>query len=497
MRLQARVADSTGEKGGVERWREIVLLPKATAEDRLGLACAALRENFPELAQDQLSYLLQMPAPGKEAHYLGGLLAMQNHDIVLARASFQRALAIDANYAPAIIGMARTELADTGQVEILRKGLRRLVELGNRMDENGLVALRMVVEWGVQRPEMLAFDRSVADQLRRHPLAGIRDQCLACEWELKHVVGTRRVELAVRKLVSMAPDLVPVDQCALAAWLNRQGLLQQTLAAFPLNPRAPEELILIQLDAMAGLGLWAGLDEFLRHNLFPTRPVLLWLYRARVARELGQADRFASYWDRALREAGSDKETLRYVAQYAESIGETGKCAQAYELLSHEPGAELESLFKLVKYYEKLGRTRQLMRTIERLVILYPQDYAVANDLAYLALLLNDSSCKPQERAKEIYAAGPGLPSFAATYALARLKAGKPNEALRACKDFSPARWTAPSWQAVYAAVLLANGRRADALLVANAIEVSKLKPEEKRLLAPLYPQRAKAAGKK
>jgi len=54
--------------------------------------------------------------------------------------------------------------------------------------------------------------------------------------------------------------------------------------------------------------------------------------------------------------------------------------------------------------------------------------------------------------------------------------------------NFSPDKWTAHGWQAIYAATLAANGRKADAIRIAKNINPKQLRPEEKKLHAPFWP---------
>lgn len=493
-RLLAQIGDAREDAQRLALWSRVLQTGQATDADRLAFAEAALRENLVTLAQQQLNHLLGKSPPGKEAHLLAGLIALQQQRTVIARVDFQKALALDAAYAPAIIGLAQTELLLGQDPEAIRQGIRRLATLTSKPDENGLDALRILIAWGKQYVSLVPFDRALADQLKRHPSANIQDFCLATEWEISHLTDPKRIGFAVRKLTALAPRLSPKGQWELAIWLNRQGQYQQTLSAFPLDPRGPEELLLVQLDAVAALGQWTKLDEFLKNDLFATQPVLLWLFRARASRELKQAKPFEINWRRAINEAGPDPHSLGFLANYAETIGESARSAEAYELLSQQPGFEIDSLVKLVRIYEQLGQTRPLLGAIERLAAMQPNDLAFANDLAYLGLLINEPSGKSQERAQQVYTFNPRLPAFAATYALAQLKMGKPDVALRITNEFSPNTWTAPGWQAIRAAALAACGRKAEAVQVADKIDFKNLKPEEKLLLTSFWPPKTKPA---
>ncbi len=212
------------------------------------------------------------------------------------------------------------------------------------------------------------------------------------------------------------------------------------------------------------------------------------LFQARAALELGHKKLFDLDWQQAVRQAEKNPKALYYLADYANKIGEITYSVEIYETLSQVPNYQLEALLKLVRLYERLGKTRDILRTMQRLSLIYPNDLTIMNDLAYLGLLLNESSVQPFERASRVYATNPKLPAFAATYALAQLKSGVPAVALKAFEPFMLSDLKAPSWQTVYAATLTANGRKADALKIIGKIDLKNLKPEEKELIATLLP---------
>jgi len=499
-RLLAQMFDARGGPAAgqsVPIWKMTLQTGQAADSDRVALGEAALRENLLPLAEEQVNLLLAHPVISRESYHLAGLVAVRQQKIALACQWFQKALETDSGYARAALNLARTEAFYADSPETLKRGLDRLQSMASRLDEWGLESLRLLAEWVVSHPSHSQFDPQLAEQLRQHPRARISDQCLAAEWELKKTADSKKREAVLERLTASVSQLSKNDQRDLAAWINRQKMPQKTLAVFPLTSDGPEDLLLAQLDAMADLGRWKELDQFLAQSLFPSQPVLLWLFRARVARELGHAKRFEINWHRAVTEAGQNPQALRYLVDYALKLGEIGRGIEACEMLSRQPDCELEALLRLISLYERLGQThpshvgssitRSLFQTIQRIRSIRPMDPAVLNDVAYLGLLLDESPAQFVELAGEVYALNPRLPSFAATYALSRLRSGSPAAALEAVREFSTETWTAPGWQAVYAATLAANGRKADAIHIAKSIDSRLLKPEEAGLISPFW----------
>ncbi len=482
LRVLAHVADQKHDPNGPKLWRHIVQQNGAIDQDRTSLGEAALRENAPDVVAEQLAVLLGRPSPTRETYLLAGLLAVRQHQAALARGWFQKALELDPAYANASINLGRVELRMGRDRAEQEQGLSRLQQLGMRPDDIGLDSLRSIVQWGVEYPAQLPYDEKWADRLRKHPRAGIQDRCLAADWEIKK--DPRREKDLVSTVTAAAAHAPPEERREAGVWLNHHGLYEKTLSVFPPDPKSPDTMALVQLDALAALGRWNQIRDFLKQGALKDQPVLRTLFSARVAREQGDRQLFELGWRQALREAGGKPGTLDYLIMYAERLGEWSLCADACEALSQQPEFQSAALLKLVPLYERLGETRKLFQTMKRLLVLRPDDTAVLNDTAYLGLLLGDSTAKASERAQAVYFSNPQLPAFAVTYALSRLKEGRPAEAVKVLEAIPRAQLTAPGWQAVHAASLAAMGRRKEAASVAAAIPRARLKFEEKKLLS-------------
>jgi len=489
-RILAKVADARHDPVSLNLWTTVLQANGGgTDADHIALGEAALREGLVPVAQHQLDFLLAHPSPGKEVYNLAGLLAGRQQQPALAREWFQKALAIDPDYTRAAVNLANVELM---MPESEQAGLDQLLDLAKRKDEWGLQSLRILTEWAMAHPSR-TLPVDPAQMIQQHPLVEIQDRCFAAQREIQ--AHPEKQPEIIDALLKNAADLSEADQHDLGAWLNGMELYEKTLTVFPLDAKSPEPLLLVELDAMAALGRWQELDMFLEQDLFLQQPVLLWLFRARAAKELGRDTRYDLCWKQAVRTAGTKPLAQRYLAYYADKLGDLSHCIEAYESLSQVPEFEMDSLLKLIHPYEQLGRTRDLFNTLRRLLALKPEDPTINNDVAYLGLLLNDTSADELARARKVYEINPRLPPFATTYALAQLRGGLPAVALKAMRNIPPEQLTAPGWQAVYAAVLNANGFKADALKVARQIDFKNLKPEERRLIESLWNPSAPDAG--
>ncbi len=490
IRVLARLADLKRDPNSIGLWNHLLQTKEATDDDRIALGEVALRENFLSLAEEQLTVLLARLTPSKEIYHLAGLLAIRQQRASLAREWFMKALAMDPSYKRAEVNLARVELFFLKNKEAEQQGLTHLRNRITVHDEWELESLRLLVQWGTENPQHLPYDSNLAEQLKKHPQSQIQDLCSMADWEIR--TDPKRKGALVASITESAKNLPAEDKREVGAWLNSYKLFQKTLEIFPLDPKAPQSLIFVQLDALAALRKWEQIRDFLAEDVLTEQPSLRLLFRARADRELGNEKLYDLGWHQAIRAAEKSPPILRYLIHYATEMKETAHCAEVYETLSQISEHQLEALLRLISLYEPLGQTQNLFRTMQRLLLLFPKDTVILNDVTYLGLLLDDPSVKAADRAYEVYSGNPRLPAFAATYALAKLKAGQPTIAVKTIEDIPASELTAPGWQAVYAASLAAHEHKAEAIKIAQKIDFTNLKPEEKKLLEPFFPIKRK-----
>ena len=118
----------------------------------------------------------------------------------------------------------------------------------------------------------------------------------------------------------------------------------------------------------------------------------------------------------------------------------------------------------------------------------FPAQFAARNNHAYLKLLLGQDIEDTARKVEELASEGPPVPSFRTTLALARLRSGKPKEALQAImlEDQLPAIYQGDGDKAVCAAVLWANGKKDVVLELAKSIKRENLLLQEAALLDPV-----------
>ncbi|MBU61926.1 MAG: hypothetical protein CMI26_05440 [Opitutae bacterium] len=128
-------------------------------------------------------------------------------------------------------------------------------------------------------------------------------------------------------------------------------------------------------------------------------------------------------------------------------------------------------------------RTEEGLAIAEQIEQRFPSQFAVRNNVAYLNLLLKRKMEETAREMEELAKEGPPLPTFRATLALARLRAGKAKEALVAITEGGAPIYRDDADKAVCIAILRANGKGDAAKELAKSVQIDRLLPVEADLL--------------
>jgi tetratricopeptide (TPR) repeat protein len=307
---------------------------------------------------------------------------------------------------------------------------------------------------------------------------------------LKIDLETRLVPEAKNQLIANAAaeaKTSPEKLLNLCRWLSQKREFETVKKLIPLEKALEsKDLFTVYVDAMASLGQWPDLETIFSKKNLPIEPVLAELYRARIDTELKKEARAKFHWEQALLLAGQNNASLAYIGEYAERIGAWPQAAKAYEALASDPSQTRAAYQGLIRIAEKTGNTAGLRDLMKTLLDLYPKDPAPQNDLAYLNLLLKNDMPAARHTAEVLFKEHPQTLAYRTTLALANLRNNNPAEAKKAYEG-TTFDWTQalPGWQAVYASVLGASGEADQARKLAQTIDKSRLKPEERALIQP------------
>lgn len=432
----------------LETGRVLMRTTDLTTRDRISFAFLALRRNAPEDAERALSAITGMDRELAEVRGLAAFTRMLSHE--------------------------------TGQ------GVREMETLA--AEAPGNPAVMMILEGMLfeNRPPLsISETEALANLLLAHPLVTVQSALRSYELLLE-IRPLRRQDILEKAWARYAET----NAVALALWLRQQNDIPRLLRLTESEAaKTDARLLSLRFDALLSQGNIEKLaEEFNRYEerLDEGNRLLL---RADLAIRRNAENAWKT-WDEALqrsinmgRSAG-----IRRLALIALQNGDQARAHRAYRRLFIDgtPMAreELEMLMSLSLEH---GTFDNAVEVAERAADRFPDDAGAQNNAAYLNFLRGTRLDHYLSIMEEVVRNNPGVRNYRMTLALGRLRAGRAQEALRLAEetqlDMTP---EGAQGQAIYAAVLAANDRRAMAASFARNIDRSRLLREEWNLIAEI-----------
>lgn len=440
----------------------------ATAEDWLVAAQAAMQKGAMPEAQRYLQKIFEGKVKTERDELHAAMLELQ------ASAESES----EANKKARADGWSRITLLATGKSDIALEAL-------------SILARRALA--GDASATMKSADLIRA--LENHPLAKAPQKLLALDLQL-HDNPTEK-KACIARAIADWKDADPTALVALATWLNAKGEYERELEVIPLQKALQtRDLFLQRLDALGPLGRWDEIRHLLEAERFPLDAVTQQMYLARCAAELGEKAAEKNSWQRALEAAGNNTQKLMALAEYAEKSGTLEIAEIAYSsAVTGAPKLRAAHLGRL-RVAQAQRDTRKIHGVLEKMMKSWPNDTAIQNDEAYTRLLLWPEQSDPshtrdlasiEQRAEELLRREPSSLPHRTLLALARLKQGRAEDALRVYANLrvAPSAMT-PSALAIQAAVLAATNHFEEAKTEARQIPSDRLLSEERALIQSL-----------
>lgn len=486
-------------------WQQIEQRRPLSLSDRRDYAAAALSANELALASTQIDLLLASKLRSPVDLLLAAQLAtvrgdsrsaVQYADIVLSdaeansRETYDATVVIFSNTAPGsppyiaasdrLIALARNE-ESPGSLNALALIGRR--PLRPRLTATPVPPLTVALLSNRGTP---ISRREVAERLERHPNAQPADRLLALDLRIRDE-PSRAKEFAGQAIETFRNGDDDALR-ALASWLYEQGLFEDLLQVVPPNRTSRKrELFLARIDALAALGRFAELEEILLSENSPLDPVVQHMLLAVVRSRIGQTAASTNEWQRAA-EAADNLPRLYAVADYAEKNGNLDIADAVYQkVLIKQPRLRYPYMARL-RVAEHMGQTMHAHEIATEILKIWPEDAATRARELYLRLLLGVSREEADIAEQQLTGLtphnSPGSTASAAL-ALARMRSGRPADALRAFAG-TPPMSAGAHVVAVHAAALARNGWEEKAREEAKRLATMSLLPEERALIAPL-----------
>lgn len=420
-----------------------------------------------------------------------------------------------------------------------------ITDLSRGKDATALDALMLLARRDLSLdPKSAPRTPSVPDLISaidNHSLAKAPQKLTALDLRIHQDPASKEENIA--RAIAQWKDAEPADVIALATWLNGKGEFERELDVIPLQRAMQDrELFLQHVDALGALGRWDEIKRLLDTERFPLDPVIQRMYLARCNAQLGNEAAATNNWQRALEAAAGDPVKLITLAEYAEKNGAAETAGAAYTQAATDAPKFRAAQQGRLRAAQAAHDTKKMHAILAEMQQLWPNDTAIQNDEAYTRLLLLDAEqtgkveslkAKVENRpevaeprsdlgnqrseagsqksgadlrsptsdlrsatsellaieklARELVAKEPASLPHRTLLALARLRASRPDEALKVYEAIQVApNALTPSALAIHAAVLNASGHEEDAKTEIAKVPKEALLPEEETLVANL-----------
>lgn len=283
-------------------------------------------------------------------------------------------------------------------------------------------------------------------------------------------------------------DAAPLDRrAAYAAWLSKHGLSREALTLITAQEAGESPAaFMARTEALGKTGNWEAVIATVEGG-GNVPPSVLFLTKAKAQYALRSDPVSGATSVGEALQAAAKENSLPSAIQAADAFGAKSAVSDSLVQMCGDPGAA-GTAFRLARErFAGAGDHARMDAAFARAKQVAPEDIFVRDYARYLLLLQKQINPDILAAAEADADAVPAAPLVRITTALARLRAGKPVEALSGFDDITVFYdRLPPGSQAVICAVIEANDQRDRALLLARAIDRSKLTPEERSLIANL-----------
>ena len=349
---------------------------------------------------------------------------------------------------------------------------------------DGAWALRLLAESRVGgSPEARRSLNEAIELLRRHPASLPSDELFIARL-LVASDPSRQDEVAGSLVARLNERQAKVeDRMTAGRWLI--SLQDYGPALDLIDPAEPPKhmgALMLQLEALTGLGRWEECEAILEANRGGMLPdTLFFLFQARIADLRAEPDR-AEAEKRQLRRAMNFDE-LRYLlfaAGQAESFGWKPEAFAAWRILATGEDVRVEALRGQLRTLPPSSSAADGATIAQELLSLQPDDPTARLTAAYYQLLAGQNTATALGLVESQHTSR----NARRLAALAFLREGKAAKGL----DIFPGDSGEDRWRALHAALLQAAGRSAEASEAARAINRENLEEGEKDLLRGIAP---------
>ncbi len=472
-------------------WQRLIALPGHTEKDVHTYTDLALRLQRYDIAETELSKLLAHPKISAETR-------MQACEFFFRQGDFPRAL----QFAQQLRENDPTNRLFQLRVAEIRLGLptaneqRKGTEALRSMGALDIGEVRSLLRTLSSSDELPGPEvKSLLSSLALPPSAEPEDYFLRADAVLRLSPEERSATVAAA--LARFQDGTPAERAALAAWLNKIGDSNKVLQIIhPGDLPTQPAVAVAYLEALARSERWKQMEETLAADL----PLETWhaaALKATAAEHRGQVAFAREQWRRAFEDVSGSPGKERALGELALRMGSPDRAVQAFNDLTGDRLTRLLGYRLLAGVYEKARDSRRLRLILREWSSNVSDDPVPENAFCYLSGLLSTDVELAYQRAKRLQERLPRRLTYRTTLALLQLRRGEPGAALELFdRTRLDVRTMSPQSRLIYAAVLNANGREAQARAVVEGLDASKLLHEEGEILRQIQESKKKEGGR-
>jgi tetratricopeptide (TPR) repeat protein len=480
VRATARFASKARNPEAFKYWLELVQTLSATKQDKIELVEAALAMDRLDLAQQFLQELLKNDPRDRQVLRLSAIEQAEFQNYPKAIEAAQLVLSLDPNSERDQIALARLEYKHGTPVERASgKSLLWSIALGKTA--SSVDAMGALLQGGTLTPAELEI---LLLRLQAEKTQTLAQRILAGSMEFR--LHPDRAQALFERLFAGFETATTPEKSDLARWGLKQTPAQLADFLTPDRIGTNRTLLTIKAEALADTRRWELLEPLVTNptNAFEVTG-RAWL-RARLALAQGQREAARTLLLEGINFPQPDPRALILLAQTAEAAGFAGDALHSWERLAENPVLLVQASREVMRLSAATGDLPAARRVIQHLNDYMPGDDSLAGERAILDALYGDNLPHALTLLSSLVKKRPEMTVWRHGLALAKFKNGEPQSALALIED-TRFEWkdSSPRSQAIYVAVLGANGQRETARRFARQIALEKLRDAERQLVDP------------
>jgi cytochrome c-type biogenesis protein CcmH/NrfG len=479
-RILARLSEIAGLHGALDWRRRVMELGKATPNDLILLARAAVKFDDRQTADVAIAKLSASAKETADYHALLADIAFTQRDGVEMERQLSEAARLEPTNKDYTMRLAALRLG-ANDPALRAQGKQALLEMQKdpvlRRD-----ATRYLVEDAL-RQKLTLSALELARQLDSFPNKSFSDRLLLLT-ALDAAKDNGLAAFLEEMKTSSAED--PERAAALLTWLNMHKREADAIAWSAKLPPGVlgQKMVQIALsDSYVAAKDWTGLQRLVNSGNWGTVDFLRNALHARALRELGNQPESEAQWNEAIKKVAADSRQALTLAETVEKWGWRSEAIELLWLLAKDPVRADDALRTLYGYFARNDDTENLYRVLLHQVELHPDDLNMQNNFAQLSLLLGLNVARGQKAAADVYAKDPKNPAYVSTYAFALHTAGDSKKALKILETLTPEQLHKPEIAAYYGVILAAAGDQTRVPEFLDIGEKANLLPQEKDLI--------------